>query len=81
MSVAYTFSHWGIIALIIGLLILVVGVIPMVFLATLIAGLWIGFFELLIISIVAITFRQLGTIVINRAIGVTLNTSNGYFKP
>lgn len=66
ISVGYTFSHWGIIALIIGLLILGVGVVPMAFLATLIAGLWSGFFELLIISIVAIVFQQLGGIMIDR---------------
>lgn len=64
ISIGYTFSHWGILALIIGLLILGVGVVPMAILATLIAGLWSGFFELILILILAIASQQLGGVMI-----------------
>lgn len=48
----YTFMAWGIIALVIGLLIAGVGVVPMALLHMFLNGYWMGFFGIIIYSVI-----------------------------
>ena len=64
--VFYTFDLWGIIALIIGLLIIGIGVVPMAFLALAINSMWDAFFTLLITLVVIMVVRFLGAYLLER---------------
>jgi len=58
-SAFYTFGLWGLIALIIGLIIVGVGVVPMAFLALAINGMWDHLIALLVNFIIIIIVRFL----------------------
>ena len=61
-----TFSYWGIVALIIGLVLMGVGVIPMGMVACFINGLWIELIFLVIGSIIIFVTRAYGLSSIER---------------
>ena len=62
-----TLQLWGIVAVIIGLLLLGVGVIPMAIIATLFHGMWKELGELLISLLLVVGSRMLGLYMIGKA--------------
>ena len=62
-----TFGTWGIWAVIIGVLMLGVGVIPIALIATLSHGLWRPFMELLLSIVLVFGCRALGAYILHRS--------------
>jgi len=63
-----TLGTWGIWAVIIGVLMLGVGVIPIAFIATLFRGMWRPFIELLLSVVLIFGCRALGAYILHRSV-------------